>query len=223
MAGAVLNSRLRLPVCLVLIGLLTACAVRRTPVASKPAPNTGSPDFIDLQVGWRLRVVTPILKSGGYALNTAQQDVSGNTIQLTADSDFLGYELAYYGVSARRKGVRIIFTSAEITRDGRTTSQPSSVAPLFGLPSTARYVRLLFLMRISTADHDMAVVAADRLDRLNEFTRQIQTNPLEACKSGMQRFCSWIPSGISVNPEKPRIVNGAPEWVSAAATNRPPS
>jgi hypothetical protein len=228
MAGTVHNISLRTLVCFALTVFMTGCAGRKLPVASKTSPFATSPDFIDLQAGWRLRVVTPILKSGGYVLsnqelngsapNDAERRVNGNTVEIAAGSDFLGYELAYYAVERRGRGVGIVLASAEINRDGQRTSQSSSIAPLFALPPAARYVRLIFLLRISNADHDMAVVAANRPDRLDEFTHQVQANPSEACKSEERRYCSWIPNGISVNPERPRMVSGATEWVPASAS-----
>ena len=64
-------------------------------------------------------------------------------------TDFLGYETAYYAVRARGRGVRIEFSGAEMSQDGKTTLQPKPVAHLFQLPRNARYVRLIYLLRTS--------------------------------------------------------------------------
>src|ERR1035438_2363086 len=139
--------------CLALASLLAACTARHThaPVA---AVQPIGPSYIDLEPGWRLRVVTPILKSGGYRLKPTGETSGGNTVTLSVGDDFLGYEVAYYAVKARN-GVE--FVSAETTRDGRTTPQPQPVAHLFQLPRGVRHVRLIYLVRVSQADHDMAV------------------------------------------------------------------
>ena len=42
--------------------VLTGCAARKARVAPAAVDR---PDYIDLQPGWRLRVVTPVLKSDG--------------------------------------------------------------------------------------------------------------------------------------------------------------
>ncbi len=181
-----------------------------------PAAAVDRADYIDLQPGWRLRVVTPVLKSGGYQLRAAGQQVSGNTITLTTGADFLGYELAYYAVRSRNgAGVRVAFLSAEITQEGKTSAQSRPLAPLFQLPRSARYVRLIFLTRVSRADHDMAVVAARESGALDALTRRVLAEPGEACKSEGLTYCAWIPKGIAVAPERQRMIDGLGEWVPA--------
>ncbi len=191
-----------------LCAVFTGCAARYS-IPPAPAPVTpANSSFIDLEPGWRLRVVTPILKSGGYRLQPAAQQASGNTITLSAGSDFLGYEVAYYGVRAR--GVR--FLSAEVTRAGKTAPQARPVAALFQLPRGMRRVRLIYLLRASQADHDMAVAAARDRDALEAITRRVLADPADACKNGDGAACSWIPAGIAVVAEVPRTVDGAVQW-----------
>jgi hypothetical protein len=196
---------------LILVSLLSGCAARhaRAPAATlQPV----SPGYIDLEPGWRLRVVTPILKSGGYRPEFSDETIGGNTITLSAGNDFLGYEVAYYTVKARN-GVR--FLSAETTRDGRTTPQPRPMAHLFQLPHGVRHVRLIFLARLSQADHNMAVAAAKDIDALEAITRGVLANPSEACHVGVGAFCAWIPAGIAVVPQLRKMVDGAVQWVPA--------
>ena len=197
--------------------LFTGCAARtvRTPVpganALAPAPGT----YIDLEPGWRVRAVTPILKSGKYLLESGAK-IDGKTVTIDTGGDFLGYEIAYYAVQARRGGgVRIGFTTAEATRNSVTSSQPKSIAPLFQLPRSARYVRLIYLIRVSQVDHDMAVVAARDIGRLNALTLRVQANPGQACANGpdgRDDFCSWVPAGIAVQPQVERSLGGVPTW-----------
>lgn len=197
---------------LVLACVLTACAPRRVQV---PAPAATEPNYIDLQPGWRLRVVTPILRSGGYRLQPLDQQAVGNTIAVSTGTDFLGYETAYYGVRARGRGVRVEFNSAEISQDGKTALQPQPVAHLFQLPRNARYVRLIYLLRTSQADHDMAVVATGEMDALATLTSEVQADPSSGCRTDSARFCSWIPAGIAVRPEIRKDVDGVNQWVPA--------
>ncbi|MCU1274358.1 MAG: hypothetical protein JWO48_1789 [Bryobacterales bacterium] len=198
---------------LVLACALTACAPRRvqvpTPAATEPS------DYIDLRPGWRLRVVTPILRSGGYRLQPVDQQASGNTITVSTGTDFLGYETAYYAVRARGRGLRVEFSSAEISQDGKTALHPQPVAHLFQLPRNARYVRLIYLLRASKADHDMAVVGATEMDALDVLTHQVQADPSSGCRSDSRSFCSWIPAGIAVRPEVQTDVDGVNQWVPA--------
>src|ERR1035438_4378404 len=108
--------------CLALASLLAACTARHThaPVA---AVQPIGPSYIDLEPGWRLRVVTPILKSGGYRLKLTAQTADAGTVTLHAGDDFLGYEVAYYAVRAHN-GVE--FVSAETTRNGHTAPDRKS-------------------------------------------------------------------------------------------------
>jgi len=204
---------LRLLVYLVLAASLAGCSSRNAhlPVA-QPLPATPDASYIDLLPGWRLCVITPILKSGEYRLHTASQRVEGNTIAISAGDDFVGYETAYYAINGRRAdGVGIRFQSAGITKAGQTNAQSRPLVRLFRLPRWATHVRLIYLERVSHADHDMAVAAAKDMAALETFTRAVQANPAEACQVGRRTYCSWIPAGIAVRPELPK--DG--EWVPA--------
>lgn len=198
------------------VTLLTGCgprAVRIAATAAGPANN----DYLDIQAGWRLTAVTPILKSGGYVLKTPDKPtISGNGFTLSAGTDFVGYEVAHYEVIGQRGGrVRVEFNSAEVTKEGKTQPAPQSIAPLFEAARRPIYLRLIYLIRISHADHNMAVVAARKIDALEAITRQIQTNPADGCKVDRSASCVWIPDGIAVRAEVRKTVDGVEKWVDA--------
>src|SRR5207245_540560 len=85
----------------------------------------------------RVRVVTPILRSGGYVVNAspaqagggdrARQDFSlsqNGTLHttLSTNADLIGYEVSFYSIKPwRGGGVQVIFHSAEINREGQRT------------------------------------------------------------------------------------------------------
>jgi hypothetical protein len=195
--------------------LLTGCASRTARMAATPA-GSGNNDYLDIQAGWRLTAVTPILKSGGYVLKTPDKPISSNGFMLSAGTDFVGYEVAHYEVKGPRGGrVRVEFNSAEVTKEGKTQLQPQSIAPLFQVARRPVYLRLIYLIRISQADHNMAVVAATKIDALDAITRQIQTNPADGCKVDRRASCVWIPDGIAVRAEVLKTVNGVEKWVDA--------
>jgi hypothetical protein len=206
---------MRLIFCLAALTVLSGCALRtvRVPAVNKP-PGPGD-DYIDLQPGWRVRVVTPLLKSGGYVPKSTSEQTADNTITISAGADLLGYETAYYSVEGRgRAGVRVSFSSAEVTKDGETTPQPRPVAELFQLPRRGRHVRLIYLQRASQADHNMAVLVSSRIGALARVTEDVETNPA-TCISDHPDVCSWIPVGIAVRPEVPKMVHGVKQWVPA--------
>ncbi|MGE5645203.1 MAG: hypothetical protein ACM336_05365 [Acidobacteriota bacterium] len=180
--------------------LLTGCARRTAQAPAPPRHPSPDADYIDLRPAWRVRVITPLLKGGGYRLETTQKQTSGNTVELAA-KNFEGYETAIYTVEPRpEEGVRVAFASAVATREGIDAPQPRPRAPLFRLPQSARHVRLLYLKRVSPADHDMAILAAPDRDALDRITAEVQAAPA-ACKSRGPRHCSWVPLGIAVRPE----------------------
>ena len=205
-----------------LAAAFTACAPHRARMHSSVPATTPSDAaaYIDLQPGWRLRVITPLTKSGSYLVSPKNEQrtepaSSGLAMTLSADRDFIGYQTAYYSVQPRaRNGVHIVFVSAQDTKKGVTISQPRPRVMLFRLSQRAKYVRLVYLARVSRADHDMAVVAASTRELLESFTRSVQANP-KACFDSEHTFCFWVPPGIAIQPQVARRVKDAIEWIPA--------
>lgn len=204
--------------CALISALLTlvGCVSHRIRTPAPPAALAVNASYLDLRPGWRLRVVTPLLKSGGYRLTSKIQQTGTNTMTITASEDFIGYETAYYLVRTRwRAGLDIQFLSAEATRDGVTKTQPRPTLSLFQLPPRRRYVRLIYLRRVSQSDHDMAVLAASSATVLAKATKQVQRDAA-ACHDTETFSCSWVPAGIAVIAERrQKHVNGAGGWISA--------
>ncbi len=149
-------------------------------------------------------------------LKTPGMTTSSSGFTLSAGTDFVGYEVAHYEVSGQKGGhVRVEFNSAEVTKEGKTSAEPQSIAPLFQTAQRPTYLRLIYLIRISQADHNMAVVAARKMDELDALTRQIQTDPADGCKVDRRASCVWIPDGIAVRAEVLKTVDGVEKWVDA--------
>jgi hypothetical protein len=191
---------------------LTGCAHRAVPSEATPIVER---NYVDLQPGWRIRVITPILKSGKFKTQLHEVAGSHDPLALTAGDDFLGYETSYYIVSAREgAGVAVAFASAELKKEGKTVRQPHPLVTLFDLTQNARYVRLVFLVRVSQADHDQVILAASNLDDLEALTQRVQADPIENCTKSADSYCAWIPEGISVQPEKLKSARSK-NWVPA--------
>jgi hypothetical protein len=155
-----------------------------------------------LQAGQRLRIVVPLLTTQGTRPALSSQQTNGTTISLKAN-DLVGYATAYYAITGKPDGrVHLKFTSAQISKAG--VAAPATQLPIalpFLSPRPAQFIRLIYLRRLSQSDHNMAVVAARRLDTLNTITTQLASNP-DACANTPQSTCSWIPAGVAVRPEK---------------------
>lgn len=194
----------------VLAAFCLGCAVHKPQQASQ-AIATHS--YVELQPDWRIRVVVPILKSGGYSMKLQEIKSDNGTVQLKTPNDFLGYEIDYYGVQAREAGgIAVRFQSAEVhMNDGKTSHRPEPRLPIFQLPPDVRFVRLAFLSRVTPTEHDAVILAASSRDDLESLTTHVETNPSRACTNSEQQACSWVPEGVSVQPEKKK----GRQWIPA--------
>jgi hypothetical protein len=202
----------RVFVALLMLATVSACGHRRSPEPAAISPDRA---FIDLQAGWRIRVVTPILKSGKFRVQTRQVRNSDGTVGLETTSDFEGYETDFYRALAEGEGAIVVqFVSAEVTdTNGKTTTKALPRVPLFIFPPGIQYVRLLFLTRVSQAEHNEAIIGASSLTGLEQLTQRLGVNPDENCRNSTDEVCSWVPEGISVQPEKKP--NKSKEWIPA--------
>jgi hypothetical protein len=187
---------------------------RSKPTSASPAHTDLS--YIDLQPGWRLKVVVPILESGGYKVRTEEVQNSAGTVRLQTEKGFLGYETGYYQVNPRGTGKPFIsFESAEFTgTDGKKTRKPRPVRSLFEFPVNLTCARPLFLTRASETEHDAAVLAASSLAALEVLTPRVESSPSNNCTAQSEGLCSWIPEGVAVEPEKRDPQNGK-RWIPA--------
>jgi hypothetical protein len=194
---------------------LAGCAHRTANGIAKGAPALRSQDdtFLDLKPGYRLRVITPLTRSGSFRVATAPAAATkpGETITLRASDDFIGYETAYYSVDGAGNRLRVPLVSVEQMVDGKPGPAAKPLVRLFELPRGTRYARLIYLIRQSAADHDMAFLGADSLEHLDQLTLAVRADGTTCVRArGLQ--CSWIPNGLAVRAEV-QGTNG--EWQPA--------
>jgi hypothetical protein len=157
--------------------------------------------FLDLKGGQRLKVVVPLLKAGQSGLTlTAGQTAKDGSLVLSADG-LAGYQSSYYAVVGRRDGtVRLRFQSAETTKDGVKTALSKAPELPFALPERREHIRLIYLVRQSRSDHNMAIVASKNVLAMNSLTQALKMDP-NVCKTVGRVFCSWVPAGVAVRAE----------------------
>ena len=193
-------TRVVLLLCIGILGAATACS-HRTVRAIKPAnvpPDDNS--YLDLKPGGTLRVLVPLMNSAGAAPLALKESTDGKTVSVSA-TNFVGYETSYYAVTGKRDGaVKLKFESAEISRSGKTFPASTPPALPFKIPQRRQHIRLIYLVRISRADHNMAILASKHVDALNAFTKRLKQSPA-GCGEDQAVFCSWVPAGIAVRPE----------------------
>lgn len=179
------------------------CASRKTPIKTSMPPTPASGQFLDLQAGWRIRQVTPVLKSGKFVIDSRTAKQAGNAVAIKSRGEFIGYQVAYYSVKARPKGgVSIRFASARFKEKGKSRKQSEPRVRLFDLPPNMRFVRLVFLTRVSERDHDQGILAAPSIEELEVLTRSVRADPEKNCKEYADAICEWVPVGIAVQPQK---------------------
>jgi hypothetical protein len=128
-----------------------------------------------------------------------EEKANGNNLAMHA-ADLIGYTSSTYSVVGKRHEVRLKWMSAERVENGKPNPLDHAPELPFLLPPKTAHVRLVFLVRVSAADHNMAIVAAKRTEELDAFTVQLIQDP-SICRSQQRTFCSWVPSGVAVQPE----------------------
>jgi hypothetical protein len=180
------------------IMLISGCSHKT--VVPAQAVTTSRNSYLDLTSDWRLRILLPLAKeeNSGVAANCVPGN--GNAMVCSAPN-LIGYQMSYYSVDPAGGGsVRLRFTSADITIDGKKEPGSSAVQLPFALPTGAAHIRLIYLIRVSRSDHNMAIVGAQNPDALNVFTDRLNSDP-SVCGQDGEIFCTWVPEGIVLRPE----------------------
>jgi hypothetical protein len=157
-------------------------------------------EYRDLAAGSRLSVVVPSFQSGGYVDRKGRATESSGTITVPG-SDLIGFQVSHYAVEGKAGGrVRLKFLSAETTRDGKKTIEELAPALPFDLPRGLCHIRLIYFVRSSQADHNMAIAASKGMVEMNEFTQRMRADP-RVCKPLGPVSCVWVPLGVAVRAE----------------------
>jgi hypothetical protein len=198
--GNAAHTRLQLLLCLPML-VASVCCARHAPPRTDPFPAIDR-GYVDLQPGWRIQTTTPLLKSGKYLPDFKTSNDPGR-VELSAPEELIGYETSYYSVvPGKAGGVALAFVSTENFVGGKGFPQLQPQVRLFDFPTGGSFIRIIFLTRVSSADHNQAVLAAASPEDLDVLTRQVKADPSANCKSQGESQCVWIPQGIAVRPEK---------------------
>jgi hypothetical protein len=155
---------------------------------------------LDLKPGGGLKIVVPLNVGHTGLVPVPKEEKSGSLV--FSAPDLAGYQSSYYSVVGGSDGtVRIRFRSTETVRGGKTIPTAGTASQLpFALPTKREHVRLVYLVRQSGSDHNMAIVGANELAVLNSFTQTLKSDP-GLCNAKGEIFCSWVPAGVAVRPE----------------------
>jgi hypothetical protein len=180
---------------------LSACSEKRRLDLANTTFSTRN--YIDVLPGSRIRVVTPILKSGGTNPALIELESAKDSLAFKTNDDFLGYESDYYVVRAEQAGeLSIAFKNGSVRlNNGTVTAARHPRVLLFQLPPGTAFMRLVLLIRTSVNDHNEAILTSRDPTSLDQLTREVEENP-KTCGSTALGNCTWIPEGIAVQPER---------------------
>jgi hypothetical protein len=137
---------------------------------------------MDLIPGMRLKEVTPM------------RDALGRT---------LGYETSWFDVVPRRGGgvaLRLAGKPKDAPRHARRRGlQPQPVD--LGFPAQARFLRLLLLQSISSADHPILLLAGVDQNAIDHATGVLQRQPSRCATLSRQSWCHTVPYGSALTAE----------------------
>ena len=160
---------------------------------------------LDFEPGFRLKVVSPLLKAGFTELKieTVIPEKQG-PIEVKVGDELEGYETSYYDLlPARGGGVRLQLLAVEQNRRGALAHPvaPSSWRP--EIPAGFPYLRLLFLRRASRSDRDITLLAARSLAALDEAGQRIESSAdaLDTCRAERGAHCLVVPRHSALNLE----------------------
>jgi hypothetical protein len=115
---------------------LAACARHEAAVPATPATAASNNSYSDLEPGSTLKIVMPLLKSGGFRSDWRAQQVNPNTFEVRAD-DLIGYTTIQYAITGKDRRVLLDFLGAAAWRG----ADSSAMDMLVCTPAAASYVQ----------------------------------------------------------------------------------
>ena len=185
--------------------------------------NTIRKGAINLEVGFRLKVVAPLLKPGYTAIKTELSPNSKpGSLEVNVEG-LEGFETAYYMVRPRHGGgLEFALLSVEQNRVGVLTTSPKPVAFQFSKAPKAEHYQLMFLRRVSIADRDIALLGAPSWKLLLDTAHRFDTVPgaVNDCDKVSGLDCVAMTKQSAINSETGVLANGKMVYVPVGGTLR---
>ena len=167
-----------------------------------------SPDYVEINAGMRLQVVSPVLREGapeepapGQITNVTG---SGNSIsvEMRASPDLIGFETAWYDVRAKAAGAGVenVPVAAEVSIGGEEEARPAPRLNYFRFPPEMGFYRLFY----KAGQSEVLAMASAR-----------GALPTDADRCAA---CFPLPALVGVNPYLTVSANGAPAVVGIGGT-----
>ena len=173
---------------------------------------------VDLTSVNSLRVVSAVFRagvSGASAISSGETRTSGDatgglTLELRANPDLIGYEVAWYDIRAREdhNGFRIVPRSAELHIEGKVEPEPAPKVNQFVFEASARWFRFMVKTRVSRNDYGIVVLSASTASDLEARTAAFSRDATAFLASAKKDSYVAVPREIEVNPNVRVKVNG---------------
>src|SRR5260370_13010456 len=176
----------------------------------------GSPNYVEIGAGNRLRVVSTILRAGvssdplQYDIGKVSATSGGLLVDLTSSPpDLIGFETAWYDLRPKigGSGFTIVASSAETNIEGKVENQAAPARNYFQFAPEIGFYRLFY-----KADQSEVLAAA--------VTRGALPTDPETCDRPGGPVCLATPHGIGVLPYMLVSVNGTPVGVAVGSDLR---
>ncbi len=168
-----------------------------------------SAGFVELQPPLSLKVVTPV--KSDYSLP------HGVSVPV------VGYRVTRYSVDPRpaASGYWLRVLCSETVIDGNPTPNHGAPTVDIQIPASARFFRLVLTQRLSSDDHDSALLSAPRHDKLDDATHIFKVGYQPSCQSLPNTVgCMVFSNNVAASVELPVSVNGQIRYVYLGATLR---
>jgi hypothetical protein len=178
---------------------------------------------INLEPGFRLKVLAPLLKPGYQEVKIIQPaNSSGGPLELTVEG-LEGYETSYYAVQPRAGGgVQFALSSVEQNRVNVITHPSESTAFQFHIAPDARFFRLMFLRRASIADRDISLLGAPEWGLLLDSAQRFDTiaGTVDDCGKVQGLTCVAVSKQVAILAEVGIEANGQIVYLPVGGTLR---
>ena len=178
---------------------------------------------INLEPGFRLKVVAPLLQPGVREVKIVQSaGANGGPLEFTAEG-LDGYETSYYAVQPREGGgVQFALSSVEQNRMNVITHPDEPAGFHFHLVSNARYFRLMFLRRASIADRDISLLGAPEWGLMLDSAQRFDTvaGAVDDCGKVPRLACIALTKQTAILAEAGIEANGQTVYLPVGGTLR---
>ena len=184
--------------------------------------------WVDLNANTSLRVVTPVFRPGApdakaIATSTVSPGAAGGIeVEIRANLDLVGYEVAWYRVQTREDGpgLRLAPRGAEVHIAGTVEKVAAPKVNQLYLDPAARWFRYFVMTRASRNDYNIVVLSGSSRSELETRSEAFRRDAVRYLQTAPKGSFAAMSSEIGINLYVHVEVNGVPRDVAVGSTVR---